>query len=228
LNKSRPEKPLHRAWLWVGLAVIAALFAFLLLSPAAKSAMETATLWAEGVMEAHPMAGAVVFFLMSAVSPMLAFASSTVLVPPANLVWGKVVTFFLLWGGWVAGIAMAYAIGYLARPMLIRMGYGEKLAKYREFASKRLKFWQLLLFCFAVPSEIPGYLFGGVHYFFWKFLAAMAIAEGVYAAGVVIAGDRLVAADPRTVLLVVGALVLIGLAARFLLRIFGKRKNMGV
>lgn len=222
--KSRSVKSLHRAWLWVGLAALAALFAFLLFSPTVKDAVETATLWAEGIMEDHPVSGAVVFFAMSAISPMLAFASSAVLVPPANLVWGKFITFFLLWGGWVAGIAAAYAIGYLARPMLIRMGYGEKLEKYREFASKRLKFWQLFLFCLAVPSEIPGYLFGGVHYPFWKFLAAMSIAEAIYAAGVVIAGERLTLADPKTVLITVGVLAFVALSARFLLRIFGKRK----
>jgi hypothetical protein len=29
--------------------------------------------------------------------------------------------------------------------------------------SKRMRFWTVVLFCIAVPSEIPGYLFGGLH-----------------------------------------------------------------
>ena len=63
---------------------------------------------------------------------------------------------------------MPFGIENVARPLLVRLGYQETLEKYPQFVSKRMKFWAVLLFCFAVPSEVPGYLFGGLHYPFWK------------------------------------------------------------
>lgn len=213
----------HSVWFWLALAA-ALLFAFLLFSPAVKELVQAATDWAEGVMGEHPVAGAVVFFLFSAISPMMALASSVVLVPPATEAWGKPLTFLLLWGGWMTGVIAAYGIGRLARPLLVRMGYGKKLDEYGELVSKRLKFWAALLFCLAVPSEIPGYLFGGVHYPFLKFVAAIGIAEGVYALAFVIAGEKLLEATPYQFLSWIGALVFVVLGAGLLFRKL-KRKS---
>ena len=53
-----------------------------------RSLLDSITLWAKDLMAANPLMGAVVFFLFSMLSAMLAFASSAALVPPANLVWG--------------------------------------------------------------------------------------------------------------------------------------------
>ena len=53
----------------------------------------------------------------------------------------------------------------------------DKLAKYRDYVSQRMKFWAVLLFCIAVPSEIPGYLFGSMHYPFRKFLAGVRLQQ---------------------------------------------------
>src|SRR5687767_6560524 len=175
-------------------------------------------------MNAHPVTGAAVFFFFAAVSAMLAFTSSVVLVPPANMVWGKLITFLLLWGGWIAGAIAAFGIGSVARPLLVRLGYQETLDKYQQFVSKRMKFWSVLLFCFAVPSEVPGYVFGGLHYPFLKFLGAIAIVESIYAFGIVIAGENLVAAKPLSLLTTVAVLIVIGVSARLLLRRLKKRK----
>jgi uncharacterized membrane protein YdjX (TVP38/TMEM64 family) len=213
-------------WLTVGAAVL--LLTLLLHSAAFKNFVDQATGWAKEVMSARPVAGAALFFLFSAVSAMLAFASTAVLVPPANLVWGKPVTFLLLWGGWVAGAVAAYGIGSLARPLLTRVGYKERLEQYKQFVSKRMKFWAVLLFCLAVPSEVPGYLFGGARYPFWKFLAAIAAAEAVYALGVVIAGESLVAFKPLHLLVAVGALAVVAAGAGLLLRSLKKRKSGGM
>ena len=170
-------------------------------------------------MKAHPVAGAAVFFLFSALSAMLVFTSSVVLVPPANLVWGKVVTYLLLLGGWVAGAMIAFGIGKVAGgPLLLRMGYKEKVEKYQHYVSKRMKFWAVLVFCLAVPSEVPGYLFGSMKYPFWKFIAAIAIAEAIYGLGIIIAGESLLEAKPGAVLIVIGAMAAVAVAAGFLLR----------
>jgi uncharacterized membrane protein YdjX (TVP38/TMEM64 family) len=207
--------------------VAAVLFALLLYSQTFRDAVEGVIIWAKEIMSANPVLGAVVFFLFATVSAMLAFASSAALVPSANLVWGQAVTFLLLWGGWVTGAAIAYGIGNLARPLLNRLGYEKVLKKYQQLLSKRMRFWLVLLFCFALPSEIPGYLFGGMHYPFWKFLVAAAIAEGVYAIGLVVAGESLLAASPFTFLLIVGVLIVIAAGTGWLLRVIKDRKASG-
>lgn len=200
----------------------------LVFSPTFKDFVEQTTGWAKDIMNAHPVAGAVVFFLFSALSAMLAFASSAVLVPPASLVWGKLVTFLLLWCGWIAGAIAAFGIGKLARPLLVRMGYEDTLEKYEKFLSKRMKFWAVLLFCIAVPSEVPGYLFGGVHYPFLKFVAAIAIAEAIYAVGLVVVGESVAVAKPIPLLAAVGILLVIGVAAGLALRAARKRASGGL
>ncbi len=204
------------------------LLTLLLYSATFKNFVDKATDWAQVIMNAHPVLGAVVFFLFAAISSMLAFTSSVVLVPPANLVWGKVVTFLLLWGGWIAGSIVAFGIGNVARPLLVHLGYQKTLDEYQQFASKRMKFWAVLLFCFAAPSEIPGYLFGGLHYPFLKFLGAIAISESIYAFGIVIAGENLLAAKPFPLLATAATLIVIGAGAGLLLRTLKKRKLGGM
>ncbi|MGZ8203315.1 MAG: hypothetical protein ACXWUB_08695 [Burkholderiales bacterium] len=44
-----------------------------------------------------------------------------------------------------------------------------------------MKFWAVLLFSLAVPSELPGYLFGAMRYPFLVFVAAIGAAEALYA-----------------------------------------------
>lgn len=165
------------------------------------------------------------FLIFAAISAMLAFTSSVVLVPPANLVWGKLITFLLLWGGWIAGAIAAFGIGNGARPLLIRLGYQNKLGKYQQFAYRRMKFWTTVLFCIAVPSEIPGYVLGGLRYPFLKFLGAIAIAESIYAFGIVMAGQNLVTAKPVPLIVAIAALIIIATSARLLLQKLKKTKS---
>jgi len=222
-KKSLPNRR-SALWFWIALGAMILLLAFLLYSPTFRNFVDQATDWAKVFMNAHPVTGAAVFFFFAAVSAMLAFTSSVVLVPPANLVWGKLITFLLLWGGWIVGAIAAFGIGNVARPLLIRLGYQETLEHYQQFASKRMKFWAVLLFCFAIPSEVPGYLFGGLHYPFWRFLGAIAIVEAIYAFGIVIAGENLVAGRPFSLLATVAILIVIGIGARLLLSKLKKRK----
>ena len=219
------RKPWRSVWFWLALVAALALAAFLFFSPTFKSWLEAVTEWAEGIMSAHPVGGVVVFFLLSAISAMLAFASSMLLVPPANEVWGKPVTFLLLWGGWTLGAIGAYFIGYFARPLLHRLVQRQTLEKYQELVSKRMKLWTATLLCLAVPSEIPGYVFGGLHYPFWKFVVAISIAEAIYALGVIIAGESLLEAKPGALATTIGILVIVAVGAGMLLRAQRKRKT---
>ena len=226
-KKSKANKRRRAVWFWLALGAATLLLALLFYSATFRNFVDQATGWAKEIMNAHPVTGAAVFFLFSAVSAMLAFASSAVLVPPANLVWGKPLTFLLLCGGWMAGVIAAYGIGKLARPLLIYVGYKETLEEYQQFVSKRMKFWAVLLFCFAVPPEVPGYLFGGAHYPFLKFLAAVAIAESVYALGLVVIGESLLSFQPAPLVVTGGILIIIAVGAGLLLRRLKKRKSGG-
>ncbi|WP_340526482.1 TVP38/TMEM64 family protein [Cupriavidus necator] len=207
---------------------MAVLIGLVVLSPPFKGFADQAIDWARATMEQHPGAGALVFFLFSAVSAMLAFASSVVLVPLATEVWGKPLTVVLLWGGWLLGAVAAFGIGRLAYPLLARSGYADKLAKYQDYVSQRMKFWAVLLFCIAVPSEIPGYLFGSMHYPFRKFLAAMAIAEAGYAFGIVVAGESLAIDRPLPFLIAVGILAVVAVLAGLVLRAVRKHRSGGL
>jgi uncharacterized membrane protein YdjX (TVP38/TMEM64 family) len=90
-----------------------------------------------------------------------------------------------------------------------------------------MRFWAVLLFCIAIPSEVPGYIFGGMRYPFLKFLLAIAIAESIYAFGLVVAGESLVNAKTLPLLVTVGVLVVMALGAGMLLRALRKRKARG-
>ena len=202
----------------LALAAFVLLLVLLASSGAFKARVDAAALWTVRFAETHPVLGAAVFLLFSAVSAMLAFASSAVLVPPAVRVWGELATFLLLWGGWVLGAAAGFGVGRLMTPLLFRAGYGKKLFKYRRFASREMGFPAVVLFCLAVPSELPGYLFGAARYPFLKFLAAMALAESAYALGLVLIGERVAAYKPSLVLIALGGLVVAAVLARILVR----------
>jgi uncharacterized membrane protein YdjX (TVP38/TMEM64 family) len=225
ISKKSLVHKLSSIWFWLALVAIVLLLFALPYSAIFKNYAGKAIDWAEAIMSGHPIEGAAIFFLFAALSAMLAFTSSVVLVPAANLVWGKLITFLLLWGGWIAGAIAAFGIGKVARPVLVRLGYQEKLEKYQQFVSRRMKFWATVLFCIAVPSEIPGYLLGGLRYPFLKFLGAIALAESIYAFGIVIAGQSLVAAQPLPLISMIAVLVIILISARLLLRKIKRRKS---
>jgi len=145
---------------------------------------------AHEVIERHPVAGPVVFVLLSAASAMFAFVSSGLLVPPALVAWGSVETFALLWLGWIVGGVASYATArYLGRPVVAALSSGEKLARWEERISQRASFAVVLLFQLAVPSEIPGYVLGLVRYPLPRYLAALMLAELPFAIGTVYFGS---------------------------------------
>lgn len=219
-------KSRHPICLLFALLAAIAVLTVVMKSEAFRQVIESITTWAEQLMVEHPARGAAAFFLVSGLSAILAFASSIVLVPAANLAWGKLLTFFLLWGGWMAGALLTYGIGKVARPLLNRFGYRDKLEKYQQYASNRMPFWALLLFCIAVPSEIPGYVFGSMRYSLPKFMAAIGIAEALYAIGSVAAGESIAVAEPGPVIGILILFVSMAAGAGMWLRRSRKRKNV--
>lgn len=147
---------------------------------------------AEPAIAAHPVSGLLLFVALSALSAVVAFFSSALLVPVAVYTWGAPTTAVLLWLGWWLGGACTYAFGRALRRPLIRMaGHAEQLDFYRRRVPADAGFAMILLLQIALPSEIPGYLCGVMRVPFRTYASALAIAELPYAVGTVLIGDSL-------------------------------------
>ena len=174
----------HRALL---LLLVFAAVAMLLTVEPLHDAMLRALAAAEPVIAAHPVAGMLLFVLLSALSAMVAFFSSALLVPVAVYCWGQAATMLLLWLGWLLGGLCAYAIGFgFGRPLLTTMGATRLLAFYRERLHGEVPFALVLLLQLALPSEIPGYLFGLLRVRVRTYLMALALAEIPFVVGTVV------------------------------------------
>ncbi len=181
----------HRIALLLVLLVAAALVAGL---PQVHGLAERAIDAAGRLVVVHPVWGGVVFVLLAALSAMLAFFSSAVVVPVALSAWGTMPTLLLLWLGWLFGGVCSYAIGRLLRRSVVeRLAAPDRVAYYARFVSQRLPFPLLLLFQAALPSEIPGYVLGIVRYRFLTYVVALGLAELPYAVGAVVLGDSFLA-----------------------------------
>lgn len=131
-----------------------------------------------GLIEQHPGWGLFAFVVLAALSAMLAFFSSMVVVPVAAHHWGQATTVALLWVGWLAGGATSYAIGRFLGSRVARLLVSAGHIKYYEDRlSTRAPFWMILLLQLAVPSEIPGYVLGSLRYRFPVYFLALALAE---------------------------------------------------
>jgi uncharacterized membrane protein YdjX (TVP38/TMEM64 family) len=144
---------------------------------------------AQGFIATRPRLGAGLFVVLAALSAMLAFFSSAILVPVGIYAWGKTGCMLLLWTGWILGGVTAYTLArFLGRPVVARLLPRGALSRYEDRISGRTPFGLVLLFQLALPSEVPGYLLGLVRYRLWKYLAALALAELPYALGTVYLG----------------------------------------
>jgi uncharacterized membrane protein YdjX (TVP38/TMEM64 family) len=160
---------------------------------------------AEAIIRSRPILGVSVFVLFAAASAMLAFVSSAAIVPVGVFVWGSTTSMLLLWAGWILGGVFAYGLSRgFGRPVVRLLRVDTALARYEDLISRRAPFGLVLLFQLAVPSEVPGYLLGLMRYRFWKYLAALALAELPYAVSTVYLGSSFI--ERRTYVLIgVGA-----------------------
>lgn len=157
----------------------------------------------------YPVLGMLVFVFLSALSAMLAFFSSAVVVPVAVYVWGKTTTMLLLLVGWLLGGAFAFTIGrWLGRPVVRWFAPEKKVDYYEKRLSQEARFPLVLLFQLALPSEIPGYVLGIIRYRFVLYLAALALAELPYAIGAVYLGSSFLEQN----YLLLGAIAVVGIA----------------
>lgn len=148
---------------------------------------------AGGLIAEHPVRGGVLFVIFSALSGMLAFFSSAVLVPVAVYAWGPVRCAALLWLGWILGGVLTYSVGAtLGRPVARLLTSPELLDRFASRVSARTPFSAALLLQLALPSEVPGYLLGLARYGLRRYLLVLAVAELPYAIGTVALGESFV------------------------------------
>jgi len=142
---------------------------------------------AEPLIAGHPFLGAVAFVLLAAISAVLAFFSSALLLPVAVFTWGSTVTFVLLWLGWLLGGIATYALGRgLRRPQAEAQKTSSQFDFYLQRIPGEATFALVLLLYLALPSEIPGYVCGYLGVRLRTFFAALAVAELPYAVGAVL------------------------------------------
>jgi uncharacterized membrane protein YdjX (TVP38/TMEM64 family) len=167
--------------------------ALLLSVDAVYGRLQQALSAAEPLIAAHPYVGAVVFVVLAALSAILAFFSSALLLPAAVFAWGNTVTLGLLWLGWLLGGMCTYALGRgLRRPHGRAPRTSRQLDFYLQRVRGELTFALVLLLQLAIPSEIPGYLCGYIGVRRRTYVSALAMAEFPYAVGAVMLGDGVV------------------------------------
>jgi uncharacterized membrane protein YdjX (TVP38/TMEM64 family) len=144
---------------------------------------------AEPLIRENPKLGMLIFVLLAAVSALLAFFSSALLIPVAVYVWGPATCVVLLWGGWLVGGIVAYLVGRnLGRPVVRAVLGPGTLARYEGWVRSGAGFVPVFLLQLAIPSDVAGYLFGLVRCRVRVFLPALAAAEVPYAIGAVYLG----------------------------------------
>jgi len=148
---------------------------------------------AERIITDHPVLGATLFIVFSALSAMVAFFSTAVITPVAVETWGAGPSIALLWVGWMLGGVCAYGIGRsLGRPVVRALTSPDALDRFENRISSRAPFGLVLLFQLAMPSEVPGYVLGVARYRFVKYLLILGMVELPFAVGTVQLGASFV------------------------------------
>ena len=148
---------------------------------------------AERIITDHPVLGATLFIVFSALSAMVAFFSTAVITPVAVETWGAGPSIALLWVGWMLGGVCAYGIGRsLGRPVVRALTSPGALDRFEDHISSRAPFGLVLLFQLAMPSEVPGYVLGVARYRFVKYLLILGMVELPFAIGTVQLGASFV------------------------------------
>jgi uncharacterized membrane protein YdjX (TVP38/TMEM64 family) len=174
----------------VAVVLICASVALLLSFDAVNDSLQRALAVAQPSIAGHPRIGAVAFVVLAALSAILAFFSSALLLPAAVYTWGTTTTLVLLWLGWLLGGVLTYALGRgLRRPREELPGTSSKIDFYLQRAPDEVTFALVLLLCLALPSEIPGYLCGYLGVRVRTYVPALAMAELPYAIGAVALGQ---------------------------------------
>jgi uncharacterized membrane protein YdjX (TVP38/TMEM64 family) len=143
-----------------------------------QGTFRNATASIDAYIQQQPVAGALFFVGLAAVSAILSPFSSLPMVPFAVAIWGPEKTMALLLSGWMAGAVAAYAIGrYAGFPLLRRFKVYRKIREYKRKIPEQKQFLYILLLRTALPSELLSYALGVVKYRFIPYITVTLIAE---------------------------------------------------
>jgi uncharacterized membrane protein YdjX (TVP38/TMEM64 family) len=143
-----------------------------------------------GLIETYPRGGMVLFLVLSALSAMLTFFSSSALVPIGVFAWGPERTALLLFvGGAIGGIGGYWLSRTLGRRIVGALFAAAPIARYEEYFQRHARWRTVLLFRFALQSELPSYVLGLVRYPFRRYLPIILLAEIPYVLLVVYLGE---------------------------------------
>lgn len=175
--------------------------------------------WAEPLMARAPVAGMTVFVVLSALSAMFAFFSSSLLSPVAIAAWGLPGTLGLLWLGWLLGGVVTYGTGrFIGRSAASLFVDETTLAQWEARIGSRTNVTRVLLFQLAMPSEVLGYVLGLLRYPFRTYVAVLAVSEIPYALAVVYLGESFLAGNAATFMLIGAAAMATTAALYYLVR----------
>jgi len=148
---------------------------------------------AEPVIARAPVLGVFVFVLLTALTAILVFFSSLLLVPVGVQVWGATGCFLLLWIGWFLGGVITYVVGrYLGRPAVDRMLTRQRVDYHEQRLPRIDSLTTSVLAQLALPSDISGYFFGMLKIPARIYLLGLMLAELPYALGTVFLGAAFV------------------------------------
>lgn len=182
----------------------------------------------EALIRERAVFGMVIFIIYAALSAMFAFVSSAVIAPIGVFVWGKAISMLMLWVGWILGGLTAYTMSrYFGRAVVLALLPQRVIERYENLIPRRSAFGFILLLQLALPSEVPGYLLGLIRYDFWRYIAALALAEFPYSVITVYLAAGFI--EGRTYMLIgvgIAVTAFAGLALHALHRQLSKRKLM--
>lgn len=164
---------------------------------------------------AHDVLGIVLFILISVLLVLISPFSNWPLVPPAVAVWGSFMTFLMLLAGWFLGSLLAYTLGRYFGEKFFRRHYSfKKIDYYKKKISLGTQFGLVVLFRFAIPSEIASYTLGIIGYEVKRYLLATLLVEIPFAFAAIYLSYTLVTGNFYVYVIIVLAIVaLIALAS---------------
>ena len=190
------------------LVVLVAAAGLVVASDTLHARLAEGVVWGEQLIARAPVAGMAAFVVLSALSAMFAFFSSSLLSPVALAAWGLPVTLGLLWLGWLLGGVVTYGTGrFIGRSAAGLFVDEVTLAQWEARVGSRANVLRVLLLQVAMPSEILGYVLGLLRYPFRTYIVVLAVTEIPYAVAVVYLGESFLAGNAVTFMLIVAAVI---------------------
>jgi uncharacterized membrane protein YdjX (TVP38/TMEM64 family) len=129
------------------------------------------------IVQQNHVIGIAIFVIITALGIILSPFSGVPLIPVAITAWGKWIAGILVLTGWMIGAAITYLLGRSALyPLLKLLIPLKKLEYYRKLISGKVTFGLVVLFRFAMPVEVPGYVLGIIKYPLKKYMFASLIS----------------------------------------------------